>query len=544
MWRRRADDNSVTMNSPESTVAASDWAVQVERALHVSDFASARRLAERAQAGASDNPSRALAVFLAARCDFVCGAAEDGLRHALEAAGLYESLGDLAGHAKARAVAARCLLKSGDGGSALDHGLMALSLATQAEPDRPSPALQAAVLTLGIVYRRFGQLDTARDYGQQALDCAIALSDRVGQGVAIDTLACLHSSVAAAAREAGRAEEAEQHEREAMRCSSQAMQIAREQGHLRYEATAVNNLAESMSHVGESLAALQLLEDWACDNPCELLRVRVIQLETRGRLCLALGQALRARELFELALAAGPDADVEFNIVSHLASACEALGDHRAALGHFRRFHALHVQLAAAAAQRSARIAAVQLDTERQRERAVALELDNVKLQRHADALFRQSTEDPLTGLANRRRLDQLLRAGHMGHAALMVDIDHFKAVNDRFSHAVGDAVLCRLAALLTDGCRSIDTAVRLGGEEFLVLLPQAPAAAAAATAERLRARIEAFDWAVLAPGLAVTASIGVALGGEAADVEGLLALADQRLYAAKRSGRNCVVSA
>ena len=525
--------------------------MQVERALHVSDLATARRMAERAQACAADDPSRALAVFLAARCDFVGGATEDGLRHALAAAALYESLGDPAGQAKACAVAARCLVKSGDAGSALDHGLVALSLATQAEPDRPSPsptpALQAALLTLGIVYRSLGQLDTARDYCQQALDCAIALSDRVGQGVAIDTLACVHSSAAAAAREEGRGEEAEQHEHEAMRCSSQAIHIAREHGHLRYEATAVNNLAESMSHVGEALAALQMLEDWARDNPCELPRVRVNMLETRGRLCLALGQAPRARELFELALAAGPDADQEINIVSCLASACEALGDYRAALSHFQRFHALHVQLAAAAAQRSARIAAVRLDTERQRERAVALELDNAKLQRHADTLLRQSTEDPLTGLANRRRLDQLLRAGHMGHsghAALMVDIDHFKTVNDRFSHAVGDAVLCQLAALLTDGSRSIDTAVRLGGEEFLVLLPQASAAAAAATAERLRARIEAFDWTVLAPGLAVTASIGVALGAEASSVDGLLALADQRLYAAKRSGRNCVVSA
>lgn len=183
---------------------------------------------------------------------------------------------------KACALAARCLVKSGDAGSALDHGLVALRLATQAEPDRPSPALMAALLTLGIVYRSLGQLDTARDYRQQALDCAIALSDRVTEGAAIDTLACVLSSVAAAARERGRGEEAEQHEREAMRCSSRAIQIAREQGHLRYEATAVNNLAESMSHVGESQAALRLLEDWARDNPCELPRVRVNQLETRA----------------------------------------------------------------------------------------------------------------------------------------------------------------------------------------------------------------------------------------------------------------------
>ena len=75
------------------------------------------------------------------------------------------------------------------------------------------------------------------------------------------------------------------------------------------------------------------------------------------------------------------------------------------------------------------------------------------------------------------------------------------------------------------------------------MLLPHTAAAAATATADRLRAHIEAFDWTVLAPGLAVTASIGVALGDESASVEGLLALADERQYAAKRSGRNRVVS-
>ncbi len=524
-------------------MAAPDWASQVERALHVSDFVTAQRLVLEAQASATDAPSRALALFLAARCDFVGGDSERGLWHSLDAAALYESLGDDAGQAKARAVAARCLLKSGDGAQALDHGLAALRLATQAQCGA-SPELLAAKLAVSIVYRGVGQLDTARDYCQQAIDCAIALSDRVNQGAAIDTLACVNSSVAAIAREAGRSVEAERHEREAMRCSSQAMQIASEQGHLRYEATAVNNLAESMSHVGEAGAALQMLEDWARNNPCDLTRVRVLHLQTRGRLSLALGQAQRARELFEAALEERPTADIEFTIVGCLASACEALGDYRAGLGHFRRFHGLHLQLAGVATQRSARIAAVRMETERQRDRAASLERDNAKLQQHADTLLRQSTEDPLTGLANRRRLDELLRAGHTSHAALMIDIDHFKSINDRFSHAVGDAVLCRLAALLTDGCRTNDTAVRLGGEEFLMLLPQAPAAAAAAAAARLRVRIEAFDWTALAPGLAVTASIGVALGSEAGSVEGLLALADQRLYAAKRGGRNCVVSA
>jgi signal transduction histidine kinase/tetratricopeptide (TPR) repeat protein/ActR/RegA family two-component response regulator len=408
------------MSSAPTVEVATHFEVQVERALHVSDFPAARRLAEEACQCAADDRSRALADFLVARCDFVSGNSEDGARRAREAATLFESLGDHAWNARARALAARCLVKAGDGGAALENGLEALKWATQAQPTRPSPALLAALLALGIVYRRMGQFDTARDYCQQAVDVAIAVSDRVTQGAAIDTLACLHSSVAAVARKNGHREEAERHEREAMRCSSQAIQIAREQGHLRYEATAVNNLAESMSHVGEAPAALQMLEDWTRDNPCELQRVRVTLLETRGRLCQALGQTQRARELFELALAAGPDADKELNIVSCLAAACETLGDFRAAFQHLQRFHALHVQFAAEAAQRSARIAAVRLDTQRQRERALELELHNTKLQQRADALLRQSTDLLLANDQLNRRVTAALES--MSDAVLISD--------------------------------------------------------------------------------------------------------------------------
>ncbi|MBC8058490.1 MAG: GGDEF domain-containing protein [Rhizobiales bacterium] len=530
------------MNPNASTAGQVDWADQVERALHVSDFESARQLTAEANACAKDAPARARAAFLAARCGFLSGEPELGLSHALDAAAAYESLGDSGAHARASALAARCLLTSGDGGSALDHALVSLRAARKADPDSPSAALLAALSALGIVYRSLGQLDAARDYCQQALDCAIGLGDRLAQGTVSGTLACVYSSIAAVARERGLSDEAERQEREAIRCSAEALQIAREEGHLRHAATAVNNLADSMSLVGEAPQALRLLEDWARDNPCDVPRVRLHHLETLGAICMALGQTQQAREWFERALADADTAEMEITAVRSLASACEAGGDYRAALTHFQRFHALHVQLAAAAAQRSARVAAVRMDTEGARARAVALARDNAQLQKHADTLLRQSTEDPLTGLANRRRFDEILQAGHEGYAAAMIDVDHFKNVNDRFSHAVGDAVLCQLAALLRETCRSVDTPVRLGGEEFVVLLPSATAAAAAAAAERLRTRIEAFDWATLATGLAVTVSIGVAMGSEAGSAAALLALADQRLYAAKRSGRNRVV--
>jgi len=521
------------------------WVEQLDNALRVSDLAAARQVVAGARAAAHDAPTHALAVFLAARCSYSSGNFAEGLGAALEAAAGFELLGDGAGEASARALAARCLLSAGDTTAALDQALAAHQAVRAALPGQASRPLLTALTATGVVYLRLGQLETALDFCQQALDCAIKLGDHIAQGAATDTVACVHGARAARARDQGRAEEAEALEREAMRCSAEAVRIAREQGHLEYEATALNNLAESMSLVGEAEAGLALLEEWSRRvlGLRELPRVQRHHLDTRGTICLALGQPQQARELFELALTHADSSETELLVVEHLSLACEACGDDRAALAHHRRFHALHVQVTAEAAQRSAQVAAVRLQTERARERVEALVRDYAQLQQHAETLLRQSTEDPLTGLANRRRLDELLEADHQGYAVAMIDVDHFKFVNDRYSHAVGDQVLCRLASLVREGCRSVDTPVRLGGEEFVVLLPHAEAAAAASAAERLRLRIEAFDWATLAPGLAVTASIGVALGREAGSAAALLALADRRLYAAKRAGRNRVVN-
>jgi diguanylate cyclase (GGDEF)-like protein len=116
--------------------------------------------------------------------------------------------------------------------------------------------------------------------------------------------------------------------------------------------------------------------------------------------------------------------------------------------------------------------------------------------------------------------------------------------VNDTFSHLVGDEVLRLLGRILRATCRAEDTPVRYGGEEFAILLHHVDEPAARAAAERVRVAVERHDWNAVAEGLAVTVSIGVAHGTEAASVAEVLGLADRRLYTAKRSGRNRVVHA
>lgn len=162
--------------------------------------------------------------------------------------------------------------------------------------------------------------------------------------------------------------------------------------------------------------------------------------------------------------------------------------------------------------------------------------------------LERQAEEDALTELYNRRyfdtrfahsfavakRLETLL-------SAVILDIDNFKGINDRFSHQTGDAVLRTVAALMKAGVRAIDTVARYGGEEFVMLLPGASAESAAAICERFRVRVETYNWERLQSGLRVTLSIGISADLSAENHERTLTYADAKLYEAKRSGKNRV---
>ncbi|HXD53727.1 MAG TPA: GGDEF domain-containing protein [Solirubrobacteraceae bacterium] len=163
------------------------------------------------------------------------------------------------------------------------------------------------------------------------------------------------------------------------------------------------------------------------------------------------------------------------------------------------------------------------------------------------DQLREQAERDWLTGLHNRRyfarALEQLAAEHEQGPLSLaVVDLDHFKAINDRFGHDVGDRVLVRVASLLSGVLRQSDVAVRSGGEEFHVLMPATEQNAAAACCARIRERIAEEPWDRLAPGLTVTASVGVASTEDRENLVALARTADQRLYEAKRSGRDRVV--
>lgn len=172
---------------------------------------------------------------------------------------------------------------------------------------------------------------------------------------------------------------------------------------------------------------------------------------------------------------------------------------------------------------------------------------------RMARRLLHLSHHDSLTGLLNRRAMHAVLAAEWQRHqrlqggfTLLMLDLDHFKRVNDRFGHAVGDVALVTVARLMDQLLRPTDRAGRHGGEEFVILLPGIDATLGASVAERLRlALVDTLVPVGEGTGLQLTVSIGVASAAPGdASVEAVMQRADQALYQAKSQGRNCVVLA
>lgn len=175
-------------------------------------------------------------------------------------------------------------------------------------------------------------------------------------------------------------------------------------------------------------------------------------------------------------------------------------------------------------------------------------------ISRLQQALRAEAITDPLTGAYNRRHLQAQLAAlgtraqpktaggaAVQGNALLSLDIDHFKSINDRHGHAVGDEVLRRLVAVLSARKRINDLLFRTGGEEFMLLLPRTSQAAALELAEQLRQRVAASP---LLPGERVTVSIGVSVLAPGQEVRHWLKAVDSALYEAKRKGRDQVAMA
>ncbi len=534
--------------------AGPDGIDSVRGAITAGDYAAAcedaRRLVASAQAQADDRLlAEALEVLSFALSH--CGEALQALAAGLEGAALAARELDARLEAACRFSVGYAYLALGERADALAAFEQALALLAGED----EPALEARVLHVaGWTLKEIGRPDEGRDFAVRGLARARAVDV---PPVAIDAMVSLGDIELTIAAGMPESPEREVVLARADAVLEQAVEEAQAAGCTNLEARAAGNRAqiaglrgdheacrvyharvlETFLKLGDVSGAIETLLHLAeSDHALGHHGVAAVHL----RRCLGMceqhgtrGYAIRAHD----GLAAIAEADRDLAAALHHVTAARRLereesGDRAVRSGELLRLRAM--------AEEAGREAA------RLREHTQTLARLSDELQREREMFATQALLDPLTTLANRRALERAVAALEhedpaVMNAVAMADIDGFKAINDRFGHAVGDEVLRRLARLLEDFSRDADLVCRFGGEEFVLLLPAGGARAAPAVMERIRQAVERSRWDEVADGLTVTVSIGVAIG-PAAETACLLERADARLYEAKRAGRNRVV--
>ncbi len=360
----------------------------------------------------------------------------------------------------------------------------------------------------------------------------------------------------------------------------EVLRLSRQIGYARGEAYALRGLAQVQNSRGNHLDAVTLLDRAAQQQGAttdEMLRAQI--LLQRG---IALRGLQRPREGIE-ALRAALELFIKADSVNDVGSARAELARALAAIGDWQGAYQQHVQFQTAndallQRQLDQRYASLTAAKDKENallqqqkdasERALSQERRATRLQeavivltvllilvlatlawrgrRTSQVMRALAMTDELTGVPNRRQvlaqLDELLRDGP-GCAVLIVDIDHFKSINDEYGHLVGDDILRAVSATLRGIAHDPVKLGRLGGEEFLIASPENNEIAARRLAERLLAEVRTLDLSRHLPGRRVTISIGLTVTTPGDTVAALLRRADEALYAAKANGRDCVVA-
>jgi diguanylate cyclase (GGDEF)-like protein len=505
-------------------------------------------------AGLSNHAAHAEALYQQGRCSELLhelGAALDLYGRALAG---YEAAGDELATAKALRAISFVHDTLGDFSRALDHQLRALEI----DERLGNTASRATTLrTIGLVWSKTGDHATGLEFYRQSLALCTREHDALERGKTLNNIGVNLKNLG--------------QQNEALAAMSEALQIFEDLGLPLLQCATLNNLgliheklADAESAERTLRAALELSE--SIDYRLGMAHAHL----ALGRLCSAQSRSDEARTRLHAALEICEHQNIKltwYECHEALANFYERAGDAAMALHHFRRFHEIEHEVLTESAGNKLRafavqyqVAAARRETELQRERQAVLtqanaELDalnvslteaNLQKTMLLDQLERQTFEDALTGLANRRRLDQRLAdefSLSLRHgrplAVAIADLDHFKMVNDRFSHAVGDAALRMLAKLLASQVRHTDLVARFGGEEFVLVLVETDADAAMRVCEKLRAAVERHPWDAIHPGLALTLSIGICADTTLPGHERMLAMADRNLYIAKAGGRN-----
>ncbi|GAA4929403.1 GGDEF domain-containing protein [Actinoplanes utahensis] len=411
----------------------------------------------------------------------------------------------------------------GDFSDALTHAVQSVALLTD---EVPGPLRARHLMTLAVALDDTGSHADGRRRGREALALAAAAGDH-------ELTSSLLNNMAYSAVETG-------DEAEARSLIAQMWELQARTGH-RFTANELDTVAQVEMMGGRYAAVEELLSPVMADlvvanegdavAECQLTLAQARRLDGRHDDAQAALDAARSvcaqRQLAAIGARVRQEQAALFAATGRFAEAYE---EHRA-------FHADMTALQSV--QRDARA------------RALQAVFEATEARRASEHFREMAHRDALTGLYNRRFVnervpDLLLESAARGRpiSLAIMDLDHFKRINDTLSHATGDTVLQRVAEMLEEAAPGAAIAARMGGEEFLLVLPGVDAEEAALRCERLRLRIRAFGWQPITGSLQVTTSIGVTTAPDGLGTfSALLSTADRHLYAAKRSGRDRVVA-
>ena len=396
---------------------------------------------------------------------------------------------------------------------------------------------QARVISnIGNVEIQLGNHGAALELFEQALDIRRDINDTEGAGFDLNNAAFGHVQRALQLRAAGDHESCQLEAESALKLVDRALAIARQFEYKRLEAFCLQTMGEAYQAMARPEVALGMADQFLrLAHESNDKWIEAYGLACVGELCHQLGRDAEGIAQLELGLAsfeALGARDQAARVLRILSQAHEALDHLSEALACIRRAGVIEQ--------------ALKSEETESRARAISARRRLDQARTETERYRRLAMEDSLTGLANRRQLDErleaLMRDAAKAGAAVTValaDVDHFKGINDRFSHAVGDEVLRCVGEVLRVHCRLGDIVGRYGGEEFMLVFRNLEIGPAAEICERVRRAIEGWDWKSIHPQLRVTLSMGLACSASLDTPQGLLDAADHWLYEAKHHGRN-----
>ena len=524
---------------------------------------------------------------------------QTALTKSYEALRVFEELNDEPGQAASLNTIGNVYHALGDYSSALKIHLKSLKMK---ESTQDFKGLAQSLNNIGTVYHRLNDTARAMEYFLKSLKIDQEIGDRSGEIAALNNIGLVYQEMGEYEKALefytkSLSKEDSNNSRHALllmnignvymlldnHASSksyhlESLNIKKAIGDREGEATSLINMGELYEAMGDFSSAINCYhEGLKITKEIGDRYVEASILLDLGSLLLKQDQVSEAMKNLELGLEVAESinsGELIYRSQLALSRALESESRWEEALRHYKAFHEKWEQVASEETERKTRALMVQYEVETTQKEKEIYRLKNVELvdlnndlkaltqslqeigqekshlleelKRKAELLQQQAKVDSLTGLWNRRHIDvelenEFQRARRFSHplSIVMADLDHFKNINDRYSHILGDEVLRTVSQLIRKTCRNIDVVARYGGEEFLIYFPETSGERAFIACEKVRKVVENYPWAELDSDLRVTISMGICDDLTVSNHERMISAADAKLYEAKNAGRN-----